>query len=396
MMKSSTRYGHRFTKFRSDGLPLGRLVPGLSAWRGLMSGGPISDLRAYARRWNLVHDGLTSVGVVQQATGISSAAIASLTHALKLYTKLGSQLGQASALTEIGTVHAAAGDYTAAASAQQHALDLYRYVGDRLGEANTLTSLGIVQFRTGDSAAAEASHTRALQLYRDLDDRSGEAEALNNIADMISRTAAPATARPYYEQALAIAISITAQHEQARITGEVGAGKKVSVRTVLAGLDASRHVIIYLPNPVIGVRGIHETVVATFGGTPDRSGFHLAPWTPPDGTEVTLAGPNTPAAGWRRARGIINGKAQDWVGSPVPVWLRFDLLDGTWLFSDWAQRSLPDKTEWMAALVAEAVADTGVVGAVVSTGPALDPKAAEGHCIGTGGAVGLSLDLSRP
>ncbi len=35
----------------------------------------------------------------------------------------------------------------------------------------------------------------------------------------------------------------------------VGAGKTASVRTVLAGLDASRHTIIYLPNPMIGVRG---------------------------------------------------------------------------------------------------------------------------------------------
>src|ERR1700689_857177 len=55
----------------------------------------------------------------------------------------------------------------------------------------------------------------------------------------------------------------------------VGAGKTVSVRTVLAGLDASRHVIIYLPNPMIGVRGLHEMIVATFGGTPDRSGSRL-------------------------------------------------------------------------------------------------------------------------
>src|SRR5487761_1283662 len=55
------------------------------------------------------------------------------------------------------------------------------------------------------------------------------------------------------------------------ITGEVGAGKTVSVRTVLAGLDASRHTIIYLPNPMIGIRGLHEMIVATFGGQPDRS-----------------------------------------------------------------------------------------------------------------------------
>ena len=59
------------------------------------------------------------------------------------------------------------------------------------------------------------------------------------------------------------------------ITGEVGAGKTASVRTVLAGLDASRHTIIYLPNPMIGVRGLHEMIVATFGGTPDRSSSRL-------------------------------------------------------------------------------------------------------------------------
>ena len=52
------------------------------------------------------------------------------------------------------------------------------------------------------------------------------------------------------------------------ITGEVGAGKTVSVRTVLAGLDASRHTIIYLPNPMIGIRGLHEMIVATLGGQP--------------------------------------------------------------------------------------------------------------------------------
>jgi type II secretory pathway predicted ATPase ExeA len=52
------------------------------------------------------------------------------------------------------------------------------------------------------------------------------------------------------------------------VTGEVGAGKTVSVRTALAGLDASRHTIIYLPNPMIGVRGLHETIVTALGGAP--------------------------------------------------------------------------------------------------------------------------------
>jgi type II secretory pathway predicted ATPase ExeA len=59
------------------------------------------------------------------------------------------------------------------------------------------------------------------------------------------------------------------------ITGEVGAGKTVSVRTVLAGLDTSRHTIIYLPNPMIGVRGIHEAIVTTFGAAPTNLSSRL-------------------------------------------------------------------------------------------------------------------------
>jgi type II secretory pathway predicted ATPase ExeA len=56
------------------------------------------------------------------------------------------------------------------------------------------------------------------------------------------------------------------------ITGEVGAGKTVSVRAVLAGLDPSRHTIIYLPNPMIGTRGICEEILGIFGQRPS----HLA------------------------------------------------------------------------------------------------------------------------
>jgi type II secretory pathway predicted ATPase ExeA len=59
------------------------------------------------------------------------------------------------------------------------------------------------------------------------------------------------------------------------ITGEVGAGKTVSVRTVLASLDPSRHTIIYLPNPMIGVRGIHEEILNTFGQPPSHLGSRL-------------------------------------------------------------------------------------------------------------------------
>jgi type II secretory pathway predicted ATPase ExeA len=59
------------------------------------------------------------------------------------------------------------------------------------------------------------------------------------------------------------------------VTGEVGAGKTVSVRTVLASLDPSKHTVIYLPNPLIGVRGIHEQIVNTVGQPAAHLGSRL-------------------------------------------------------------------------------------------------------------------------
>ena len=60
------------------------------------------------------------------------------------------------------------------------------------------------------------------------------------------------------------------------VTGEVGAGKTVLVRTALAGLNPSKHTVIYLPNPMVGVHGIHEEIVNTFGQHPAHIGSRLA------------------------------------------------------------------------------------------------------------------------
>jgi type II secretory pathway predicted ATPase ExeA len=45
----------------------------------------------------------------------------------------------------------------------------------------------------------------------------------------------------------------TAERATGMITAEVGVGKTVSARIVLASLDPSKHTVIYLPNPMIGV-----------------------------------------------------------------------------------------------------------------------------------------------
>ena len=60
-------------------------------------------------------------------------------------------------------------------------------------------------------------------------------------------------------------------------TGEVGAGKTAALRAAAHGLDPSRHTMIYLPNPQIGVRGIHGALAQALGQAPR---FHHATLIP--------------------------------------------------------------------------------------------------------------------
>ncbi len=68
------------------------------------------------------------------------------------------------------------------------------------------------------------------------------------------------------------------QHALGVITGEVGAGKTVAVRAATAALDPSRHVVIYLPNPSVGVRGMLHHIVSALGQVPS---FYSATLVPP-------------------------------------------------------------------------------------------------------------------
>jgi type II secretory pathway predicted ATPase ExeA len=45
------------------------------------------------------------------------------------------------------------------------------------------------------------------------------------------------------------------------ISGECGAGKTVAARAAVAALDASRHTIIYLGTPAVGLLGIYGLIV---------------------------------------------------------------------------------------------------------------------------------------
>jgi len=61
------------------------------------------------------------------------------------------------------------------------------------------------------------------------------------------------------------------------ISGECGAGKTVAARAAVAALDASRHTVLYLGTPGVGLRGIYGLIVTALGATPR---FHHAALIP--------------------------------------------------------------------------------------------------------------------
>lgn len=63
------------------------------------------------------------------------------------------------------------------------------------------------------------------------------------------------------------------------LTGEVGVGKTVAVRSAIAALDPTKHTIIYIANPAVGTRGICHHIVLSLGGKPHLHRAILIPQT---------------------------------------------------------------------------------------------------------------------
>ena len=82
---------------------------------------------------------------------------------------------------------------------------------------------------------------------------------------------------PGHAEAVARITWCVDQHAIGVITGEVGAGKTVAIRAATAALDPARHVIIYLPNPSVGVRGMLHHIVGALGRVPSFYTATLAP-----------------------------------------------------------------------------------------------------------------------
>jgi type II secretory pathway predicted ATPase ExeA len=75
-------------------------------------------------------------------------------------------------------------------------------------------------------------------------------------------------ARQAHAEAIARISFCVAESALGVVTGDVGAGKTVALRAAVAGLDPTRHQVIYIANPAFGTRGLYVTIVRAPGAQP--------------------------------------------------------------------------------------------------------------------------------
>lgn len=85
-----------------------------------------------------------------------------------------------------------------------------------------------------------------------------------------SKTLAPAQvlAHPGHLEAVARIRWLIDEQTIGLVTGEVGVGKTLAARCAVADLQASRHTVVYLANPAVGARGIHQHIAYALGVAP--------------------------------------------------------------------------------------------------------------------------------
>lgn len=90
------------------------------------------------------------------------------------------------------------------------------------------------------------------------------------------------------------------------------------------------------------------------------------------GPPSRFSGPPTVFNGWERMLGKLEQKSRQTSTSPDGVWLRVDVLDGLWQFTEWARYDLGQKLIVMEQYLHHGFGQTaGLAGFIVSTGAAL-------------------------
>ncbi|RSM51494.1 XRE family transcriptional regulator [Actinoplanes sp. ATCC 53533] len=148
---------------------------------------------------------LTALGTLEFLQCEYDQAVARLSQAHRLYTRIGDDRGTAAALQSLASIAREQGRYAEARQHHREVLAVGRRRGDPAAEARAIKSMGFTAWLEGDHLAAIESSTDAVRRFRELGDDEGLAGALVDLAAATFRRGDPDGAIPLLRQSLAIA-----------------------------------------------------------------------------------------------------------------------------------------------------------------------------------------------
>jgi tetratricopeptide (TPR) repeat protein/transcriptional regulator with XRE-family HTH domain len=186
-----------------------------------------SGLRLYQRLGDNLGEASVQqgLGMLAEREGRYADALGHSEQALRLYQAVGDTASEAEALNSVGWCHGLLGDYQQAREFCRQALALCAETDDRWLEGHAWDSLGYAEHHLGNLAEAAACYQRALSRHREAGDRFFEAQTLAHLGG--TRHAAGEQDQAWHAWRQALAILDDLQHPdadqvRARLAGTAG------------------------------------------------------------------------------------------------------------------------------------------------------------------------------
>lgn len=150
------------------------------------------------------------IGLTYIALGLPAMAKWHFEEAMRLYTALGNQNGQATALNRLGVAALMLKNYAAARKRLQESLALSRQIGDAHLTAGACVNLGEVERLSGRLEVAREYYQQAGVMFEEQGLRRGVLIVENNLGHIAAASGDMETAREHYRRAAGLGLEMEA------------------------------------------------------------------------------------------------------------------------------------------------------------------------------------------
>ena len=147
---------------------------------------------------------LNVIGLINEDLGNLHKANEYFSKSLKIFKKIGSKHGIATALNNIGNTYQTLGDLDQALEYYSNSMEIYDEIGYKKGVSSSLNNIGIIYKIHGDYSKAIEYYTKSLKIKEEQGDKNGIANSFENIGTIYSNQGDLNKANNYFSKCLKI------------------------------------------------------------------------------------------------------------------------------------------------------------------------------------------------